>query len=332
MARAVDTNKPEEIKEVAVQKQAEKELQSFEKAGRPANQEELIIFEQIKRNYTNRSVVKTIDTQFRYFSFPPSTTISADNFDVTLPDLDLSEFGIDPVSGFHRVPLDPNLDRGNNEYRKINLSYGNGNSWNITPENPQGYKGPRRIPFEQTLSGTPLGERFGFVLTPEIISLLNDTNKVIRFTVGFSVNQKDTGDPKRNTGYLLQLERDMPTKWRRNNKIGADGKPIFGSTNPRSYQRSQDHANYTGFSGSSYSNMWPYIKFVYIIDPTDMFDYDTYFLTLETGGPAWYLRSSMFWNVELIDDPGKGLLGTRRSREYGKIPTNYRMDIESPKT
>lgn len=332
MARAVNTNKPEEIKEVAVQKQAEKELQSFETAGRPANQEELIIFEQIKQNYTNRSVVKTIDTQFRYFSFPPSTTISADNFDVTLPDLNLSDFGIDPVSGFHRVPLDPNLDRGSNEYRKINLSYGDGNSWNITTANPQGYKGPKRIPFDQTLSGTPLGERYGFVLTPEIISLVKDTNKVIQFSVGFSVNQKEGSNPLRNTGYNLELERDMPTKWRRNNKIGADGKPIFGSTKPRSYQRSQDHANYIGFTGTSYSQMWPYIKFIYIIDPTDMFDYDTYFLTLEAGGPAWYLRSTMFWNIELIDDPGKGLIGSARSRNYGKQPTNYRTDIDSPKT
>ena len=73
-----------------------------------ANNEELIIFEQLRRNYTNRSVVKAVDTQFRHFSFPPSTTIDADNFDIDLPDLNLEEFGVDPVSGFHRVPIDPN--------------------------------------------------------------------------------------------------------------------------------------------------------------------------------------------------------------------------------
>ena len=33
-----------------------------------ANNEGLIIFEQLRRNYTNRSVVKAVDTQFRYFS------------------------------------------------------------------------------------------------------------------------------------------------------------------------------------------------------------------------------------------------------------------------
>lgn len=294
-----------------------------------ANNEELIIFEQLRRNYTNRSVVKAVDTQFRYFSFPPSTTIDADNFNIDLPDLNLEEFGVDPVSGFHRVPINP--DSPYNEYKAINLSYDS--PWNVNDLNPNGNKGPRTIPFSQTLSGTPLGEVYGFVLTPEIITAVRETNQVIRFTIATSVNQKeDSVNPFRNTGYHLSIKRDMPTNHRQNNKIGADGNPIYGSTKPQARQRSRDHANYIGFTGDSYSSMWPYLKLVYIIDPADMFDYDIYFVRLVAGGPSWYLRSTMYWNIELIDDPGKGLTGTAKYAKYGKQPTNYRIDILSPQT
>jgi hypothetical protein len=200
----------------------------------------------------------------------------------------------------------------------------------VSDLNPSGNKGPKLIPFSQTLSGAPLAETQGFVLTPEIIELLRSTNQVVKFTIATSLNQKEESDPFRNTGYELSITRDMPTNYRQNNKIGADGNPIYGSTKPRSYVTSQNYANYTGFTGSSYSSFWPYIKLVYIIDPADMFDYDIYFVRLVAGGPSWYLRSTMYWNIEVIDDPGKGLTGNAKFAKYGKQPTTYRIDNLSP--
>ena len=315
MAANPNTQQPEQV---AQNEQAEQDIQVYQNAGIPANNEDSIIFEQLRRNYTNRSVVKNIDTAFKYFSFPPSTTLNMSDF--SLPDfnININDFGTDPVSGFYKIPPLADGDYGANEYKKINLSYDS--SWNVDDGNPTGQSGHRSLPFSQPLSGPALADAPAFVFTPEIIKLLVESNRTVKFTVRIAVNQqKADGNPTRNVGYDLRLKRHMPTAWRDNGKIGADGNYIYrNSTGARAYLTSATHRINTGHTGDN-SDMWPNLEIQYIVDPRAIAEYDGWTAQLKAGGPAWYLRSSCWWKIELIDDPGFGISSdTIRSRKYGK--------------
>lgn len=317
MAANPNTQQPEQV---AQNEQAEKDIQVYQNAGIPANNEDSIIFEQLRRNYTNRSVVKNIDTAFKYFSFPPSTTLNMSDF--ALPDfnININDFGTDPVSGFYKIPAEADGDYGANEYKTINLSYQS--SWNVDPGNPGGQAGHRDLPFSQPLSGPALADAPAFVFTPEIIQLLSESNKTVKFTVRIVTNQqKANGDPFRNVGYELILKRHMPTKWRDNPNIGADGNYIYrNSTGVKAEMTSAFHRAVTGHTGDN-SDMWPNVEVKYIVDPRKIEEYDAWSAKLAAGGPSWYLRSSCWWKIELIDDPGFGISSnTVRSRKYGKQP------------
>jgi len=313
MAANPNTQQPEQV---AQNEQAEQDIQVYQNAGIPANNEDSIIFEQLRRNYTNRSVVKNIDTAFKYFSFPPSTTLNMSDF--SLPDfnININDFGTDPVSGFYKIPPLADGDYGANEYKKLNLSYDS--SWNVDPGNPTGQSGHRSLPFSQPLSGPALADAPMFVFTPDIIKLLVESNKTIKFTVFITVNQQ-SGDPTRNVGYDLRLKRHMPTAWRDNGKIGADGNYIYrNSTGARAYLTSANHGINIGHTGDN-SDMWPNLEIRYIVDPRAIEEYDGWMVQCVAGGPAWYLRSACWWKIELIDDPGFGISSdTIRSRKYGK--------------
>lgn len=63
---------------------------------------ELLVIENISNNFTNRSIVSAIDTQFRYFKFPAqiSTTVDDIEFDESLLDIDVdAAISNDPYSG-----------------------------------------------------------------------------------------------------------------------------------------------------------------------------------------------------------------------------------------
>lgn len=324
MAANPNTQQPEQV---AQNEQAEQDIQVYQNAGIPANNEDSIIFEQLRRNYTNRSVVKNIDTAFKYFSFPPSTTLNMSDF--SLPDfnININDFGTDPVSGFYKIPAEADGDYGANEYKTINLSYQS--SWNVDPGNPGGQAGHRDLPFSQPLSGPALADAPAFVFTPEIIQLLSESNKTVKFTVRITTNQQKAdvagpndlnGDPaRRNVGYDLILKRHMPISWRDNAKIGADGNYIYrNSTGVRAYITSETHRANIGHTGDN-SNMWPNVELRYIVDPRAITEYDAWSAKLKAGGASWYLRSQCFWKIELIDDPGFGISSdTVRSRKYGK--------------
>lgn len=315
MAANPNTQQPEQV---AQNEQAEQDIQVYQNDGIPANNEDSIIFEQLRRNYTNRSVVKNIDTAFKYFSFPPSTTLNMSDF--ALPDfnININDFGTDPVSGFYKIPAEADGDYGANEYKTINLSYQS--SWNVDPGNPGGQAGHRDLPFSQPLSGPALADAPAFVFTPEIIQLLSESNKTVKFTVRIVTNQqKANGSPTRNVGYDLILKRHMPISWRDNAKIGADGNYIYrNSTGVRAYMTSAIHRSNTGHTGDN-SDMWPNLEIQYIVDPRAIAEYDGWMVQCVAGGASWYLRSACWWKIELIDDPGSGISSdTVRSRKYGK--------------
>lgn len=84
-----------------------------------------LFIETVKEQYTNQSVINTIDTQFRYFTFPVAdvgvnvtTTISLPNIpDISsiLPDAETGE--LPPVT------FDPNTDRISSRLIRSNIQY-----------------------------------------------------------------------------------------------------------------------------------------------------------------------------------------------------------------
>ncbi len=63
---------------------------------------ELLVIENISNNFTNRSIVSAIDTQFRYFKFPAQISTTVDNieFDESILDIDIdAAINNDPYSG-----------------------------------------------------------------------------------------------------------------------------------------------------------------------------------------------------------------------------------------
>ena len=87
-------------------------LNRFDKNNIPANNEDSIIFEQIRKNYTNRSVVKNIDTAFSYYKFPPTTKLNVADFSIPDQNIDILENvqkslekdAPDNISGYHQIP------------------------------------------------------------------------------------------------------------------------------------------------------------------------------------------------------------------------------------
>ena len=164
-----------------------------------------IIIEQIQRNYTNKSIVKNIDTAFSYYKFPPSTTVNEFEFEDFDLDFDIDEAGFDPVSGMHRVPFRKeslvNLEKADNSGRLEG-------QWENMRRVPNAYKdiegdykwnggdlyGWKTMPFKATLDGNKLSdEGKGFVISPDIRKLCLDNNKVIKFTVQMKLKADATG-------------------------------------------------------------------------------------------------------------------------------------------
>ena len=219
----------------------------------------------MQRNYTNKSIVKNIDTAFSYYKFPPSTTVNEFEFEDFDLDFDIDQAGFDPVSGMHRVAektdslvnLEAYPDNGKDrlegqwEYlRKIPNIYADVEgepTWN-----GGSYYGFTDIPFKQTIDGNKLGDNdTGFVITPDIKKLCQEGKKTIKFTVVLNLKadatgirpyniNKGKGDQDlmpdgpaswQNCEVQLRLKRTMPTKDRSIRVLGPTGFPIYDKWN-----------------------------------------------------------------------------------------------------
>jgi hypothetical protein len=114
---------------------------------------ELLLIENISNNFTNRSIVSAIDTQFRYFKFPAqiSTTIDDIEFDESLLDIDLDL----------AVSNDPNANKLIKTYDDKTYYVQNGKKrlFNIKASSTWAYK--NNLPPFENLAGTISGLDFG---------------------------------------------------------------------------------------------------------------------------------------------------------------------------
>ena len=142
---------------------------------------ELLVIENISNNFTNRSIVSAIDTQFKYFKFPAqiSTTVDDITFDESLLDIDLDL----------AVSNDPNANKLIRTYddKLYYIQNGKKRLFNIKASSTWAYK--NNLPPFENLAGNISGLDFGE-------NNYNNYNEVTYNRVAPSVSDGYiTGDP-----------------------------------------------------------------------------------------------------------------------------------------
>ena len=326
-----------------IQAKAAAEIQTFSESNIPANNENSIIFEQIRKNYTNRSVVKNIDTAFSYYKFPPTTKLNVADFSIPASNIDILENvqkslvkdAPDNISGYHVVPTTAFPLLGANSWKRTSIR--TDNSWNIYEKNSVGRGELKRpTPFLQTISGQPLKDG-KFYLTPDIIKTVTEQGKAIKFKIQFTFNSKSIPEAtmrKRyadgysevaynpgpvegvtypyeyNCGFNLWLRRiSAVSGWHYDNPTGNDGRAIYDPS--ATVHAEMDYNTWRLYRGAKWSAANPTnsktslkVNLQYIIDPRQMKPYDYWEVASSSGNPAYYITTGTYWEVELIDDPG----------------------------
>ncbi len=243
------------------------------------NNQNLLIDSTIE-TYTNKSFIEAVNTQFNYFKFPAKIGIDSTldlSFNSTF---DVEDTGVDPVTSYNI--LNPKASDGTtiNDYVTTTLS------WDT---------GMRLIPFDKTLSGAPIdNDLSAFVLTPEKIKYIKESNKAIKITAAASHRpQNDI-----NTGFVLGLGRRMPLAYR---SWPLNAGPLYSNKFPFVQKNTLQLG---GGSSQDHFNTYVYLRIDYVIDPDDMVPYDQYSVFNVSGNAAWYLRQTARFQISLIDDPG----------------------------
>tara|TARA_R100000951_G_scaffold50493_1_gene42638 strand:+ start:8061 stop:9107 length:1047 start_codon:yes stop_codon:yes gene_type:complete len=247
----------------------------------------LIIEPSIER-ILNKSVVEVFDTQFNYFKFPAKSKSDGSNLGFDDLNLDIENQTVDLISGHYVAPEQEGTGGYPSVMRKLPTSYSS--TWD-------GRYGPQRVLFTTAQNGPSQVTPGTFTLLPDMIEQVKSSNNVVKFTVILNC-RRDWGNIL-NTGMQMSIQRTMPTFYRSNNKAAADATfDIYNmSAPPTVYQTTDDYGD------------WIELQLEYIIDPTDMFDYDKYEILGVSGGESWWDGSLSYWNIQVIPDPGPGNYG-----------------------
>jgi hypothetical protein len=322
-----------------------------------------IIIEQMQKNYTNKSVVKNIDTAFSYYKFPPSTTVNEFEFEDFDLDFDIDQAGFDPVSGMHRVPErqaamvpgdEDRIKTSQWEYlRRIPNIYADVEGEPVW--NGGSYYGFTDIPFKQTIDGNKLGDNdIGFIITPDIKKLCQEGKKTIKFTVVLDLQADATGirpfDMNKDKGkqnmfpngqstflnceVQLRLVRTMTTQQRSIKVLGPTGFPIYDQWNPPVAIMQWDYygAQVKGDAGkgvmrTKHATYRPKMRLEYIVDIEEAENYDIWKPQVAGQHNIFFKRPTSYWLIELIDDPGVQFADpNKRKKFYGKQRTNPESD------
>ena len=274
-----------------------------------ATNNQWIVIEPVHENFTNKSIIDTIDTQFKFFKFPARTNVT---FESSLPeDFSNIEIEIDNISGYYVPPYRENPETGApSTYRRLNTSYDS--SW--FSNGGADTKGLTRIPFEKAINGPGQIEPGAFTFTPDIIKELNDRNNTVRFIAHITCRAQSTTS---NVGFNFTINRNMPSWYRSNCKLGNAGYPIYNAGNR--YGGGLDHVESLKPLYGHQPQGYPSMTLDYIVDIGEVAEYDAWEFRAEAGGGAWYLSDLCFWEVRVIPDPGHGT-GSRSN--YGLQTTS----------
>ena len=254
-----------------------------------------LIIEPIIETYTNKSFINAIDTQFKFFKFPAKIGVDG-NLDLDLNiNFDVTDSGVDPITGFNTIAVTDTVG----DYIPLPLSYGSNSGF-------------RKVPFNKTLDGASIDmDEYSFVLTPDKIKYLKDSNKTIKITGAGTY----VASANNNTGIFLSLGRHMPKVYR-GWDTGNGSSFTYPQNTLRTFGGKKVPGDYTttsaqGANGTTipHDSKYVYMKFEFIINPSDFRQYDQYHINHVAGGPAVLLRQTAIFQTELIDDPGPGGYG-----------------------
>jgi hypothetical protein len=231
----------------------------------------LLVFEGIRLNVIQDSVLPLINTRFEYFKFPVTTNTRPDiiSLDVEIPEED-SRIEL-------KLPIALDENRQPIERIKINTSYPS--SWYYNDIVTSGY---RELPFEGGIQGIANG----YMIKQSLIDSLKAKKQSLKFTIQAQFQSTDLV----RTRFKLQLNRFNAVNNRQFNNFAviaeSNAFPLNNTDNP------------LGFS----SNEYPLIKLEYYLNPNQMIDGDTYRWSAVAGNTAWVLASTSYWFIDKVDN------------------------------
>jgi hypothetical protein len=239
---------------------------------------DLLIIEPVKPVITLESALRVIDTQFNYYTFPISSEI--DTTDLLDIDLNQENF-VDTISTRYTIPYQEYPPGRPNDYHRLSTTQES--AWFTGDANLQ-ISGFVELPFTGPNQVTP----YTFTLTPDMIDIMKNSNKTIKFFIQMQATpDPDPDDPSKDVSVELKLIR-------RNAEL----------------YRNPDLARLKTSSAGDYNaGDYPILSLEYILDLNEIYHYDTFSVQAVAGSDCWYLGNNTIWNIDLIDIPVDGKTG-----------------------
>lgn len=240
----------------------------------------LLVIEPIVDKVTTTSVLKVIDTSFKYYKFPVATVPL--RLDVDLNIADSEEILYTSLT----LPISVDSKNQINDLDRISTSYDSGWFYN----DAQITKGYKSLPFQGGVQPKPNS----YTITKEGLDLLREKNKTLKFKIQLQFNSLT---PSR-TSISIKLKRTNPKFYRSFKEV-----ILYSESNVN---------NNIGFAGISFNNNpydftspndYPYFFMEYYVDMTDIVEGDSYYIEAVSGGETWCLNSNGFWDIEPVDIP-----------------------------
>lgn len=231
----------------------------------------LLIIEPTKINYTVRSVIRNIDTQFEYFKFPVTTIIR----DTDIPELDVdidTDSLLQDLTQELIIPIIYDVKNQPELLNRISTTFDSGWYYNAvgTTDPALIASGYRELPF----TGGNQTRKNAYTIDQTQIDILNQENKTLKFTIQVQFTSQTSTDVQ----YKLLLQRSN-TKSDRPKNVEFEIITSWGT------------------------NQYPFIRFEYVLDLNDIVDGDRYTVSAVSNAGSWILSESCYWDIEPIDNP-----------------------------
>jgi hypothetical protein len=231
----------------------------------------LLIIEPTKINYSVRSVIRNIDTQFEYFKFPVTTV----SLDTDIPELNVdidTSYLLQDLTQELIIPITYDAKNQPQSLNRISTTFNSGWYYNAvgTTDPALIASGYRELPF----TGGTQTRKNAYTIEQTQIDILNQENKTLKFTIQVQFTSQTSTDVQ----YKLLLQRG----------------------NTKSYRPKNVEFEIVTSWGT---NQYPFIRFEYVLDLNDIVDGDRYTVSAVSNAGSWILSESCYWDIEPIDRP-----------------------------
>jgi hypothetical protein len=262
----------------------------------------VIVIEPIRKYYTVDNILRVLDTNFEYYSFPVSTieseAVETVDIDSELADIERELADLEKEQEKDLITRDYSIESLTDDdglpkpFRKISTTKPNkwylGDNSAETKTYPGGY---RILPFKST--NKEHEDRVGtFVITKQMIEYAKKRNQTIRFEVYIQVRH-DQHFAIANGGYpdaaTDSLEKRFFMRLNRREIVKRDPNTNFrnGTLAPAVYRN-------VGQSGVS-----PVLFVSYLLDPQDMYEGDMYYVEAVSQHPGSLIVDECWWRTRL---------------------------------